>query len=55
MNPLNVRAGEVVEKGRVIGGMGATGFSTGVHLHFEMRVGSNDKMAAVNARTYITP
>ncbi|MGL5042148.1 MAG: peptidoglycan DD-metalloendopeptidase family protein [Culicoidibacterales bacterium] len=55
MNTLNVRAGEVVEKGRVIGGMGTTGFSTGVHLHFEMRVGSNDKMAAVNARTYITP
>ena len=54
MNTLNVRSGEVVEKGRVIGGMGTTGFSTGVHLHFELRVGKNDKYAAVNPRMYIS-
>jgi murein DD-endopeptidase MepM/ murein hydrolase activator NlpD len=55
MNTLNVREGEVVTKGQVIGGMGTTGFSTGVHLHFEIRVGRNDKFAAVNSRIYITP
>lgn len=32
-----VNIGDVVEKGDVIGYMGATGFVTGAHLHFEIR------------------
>lgn len=35
---LNVSVGTVVQKGQVMGGMGATGDADGVHLHFEVLV-----------------
>lgn len=54
LNETYVRTGEIVPKGTVIGGMGSSGFSTGVHLHFEVREGSNTKSAAINPRNYIS-
>jgi murein DD-endopeptidase MepM/ murein hydrolase activator NlpD len=37
MSTLLVGAGEIVIRGQHIGRAGTTGYSTGVHLHFEVR------------------
>ncbi|QJD85736.1 M23 family metallopeptidase [Cohnella herbarum] len=38
MKSVNVKKGQIVEKGDVIGIMGSTGRSTGTHLHFEIHL-----------------
>ena len=38
MSSTNVKIGQVVNKGDVIGSVGSTGWSTGNHLHFEVRI-----------------
>lgn len=39
---IEVKEGDIVKKGQRIGGMGTTGASTGVHLHFELVIGGEN-------------
>jgi len=49
LSRLRVKVGERVSRGDRIGDMGASGRVTGVHLHYEVRVGGK----AVNPMIYI--
>ena len=50
MSRLNVRAGQNVRKGELIGWVGSTGRSTGPHLHYEVRIDGR----AVNPEPYLS-
>ena len=49
LHSINVRNGQRVSRGDRIGGMGTTGRSTGVHLHYEVRLGGRP----IDPMTYI--
>jgi murein DD-endopeptidase MepM/ murein hydrolase activator NlpD len=49
LNSIDVSVGERVSRGQRIGGMGTTGRSTGVHLHYEIRRGGT----ALNPATFL--
>ena len=49
LNSINVSVGQRVSRGQNIGGMGTTGRSTGVHLHYEIRRGGR----ALNPVTFL--
>jgi murein DD-endopeptidase MepM/ murein hydrolase activator NlpD len=49
LSSISVSVGQSVGQGTVVGGMGTTGSSTGVHLHFEVRING----AATNPLGYL--
>jgi hypothetical protein len=49
MSKVEVRTGQLVEKGTILGLTGSTGRSTGPHLHYELRVAGK----AVNPRKFL--
>lgn len=49
MSKINVKVGQRVSRGDLVGAMGNTGRSTGTHLHYEVRVGGKP----VNPMIYI--
>lgn len=50
----NLSVGSVVSRGQVIGYVGMTGYATGPHLHFEIRVGCSRYSCITNPLPYLT-
>ncbi|HLP31225.1 MAG TPA: M23 family metallopeptidase [Geothrix sp.] len=49
LNHVDVKAGQKVSRGEILGTMGRSGNATGVHLHYEVRLGGK----AVNPQPYL--
>lgn len=54
-NSIKVMSGDVVSQGQVIAKMGNSGNSSGAHLHFEIRIGSDSPSAIVDPLNHIDP
>lgn len=55
MQQVDVVVGQRVKTGERLGLVGQTGFTTGVHLHFEVRWGENDFAHTYNPELWLVP
>ncbi len=55
MDRIDVIEGQRVETGTQLGVIGTTGFTTGPHLHFEVRIETNSFYATRNPELWIVP
>lgn len=55
LDTINVRKGQHVESGEVIGASGQTGKVSGPHLHFEVRLGEGDFFTTRNPELWLVP
>ena len=55
MDSVVVMLGEDVDTGQTLGFVGDTGYTTGPHLHFEVRTGKNDFYKTRNPELWIAP
>lgn len=55
MRQVDVAVGQWVDTGQYLGEVGDTGYTTGPHLHFEVRVGENTYFQTRNPELWIAP
>ena len=55
LRSVDVRVGQRVEAGSLLGLVGLTGVAIGAHLHFEVRVGANDYESTRNPELWLLP
>jgi len=55
LSKINVRVGQRVKVGDIIGEVGETGVAMGPHLHFEVRVGENSYASTRNPELWLLP
>jgi murein DD-endopeptidase MepM/ murein hydrolase activator NlpD len=55
LDAINVTVGQEVATGDTLGFVGTTGFTTGPHLHFEVRMEQNSYFATFNPELWLAP
>lgn len=55
LSQINVRVGQQVQTGDLLGAVGQTGIAIGPHLHFEVRLGANTYLHTRNPELWLAP